>query len=233
MNIQIDAIRILPRNIIYPIPPISEQIMPGVNVTVYNIPNGEDDLRYTINHLMQLYFNVDCINIHHYNTVNSSTEQEADMETINYYFESNDQHFIKQKSIKSNVYNIAIYDPTYLSSRTITSSIVQNQHQIKESSDNNEWCTCIHPVTTLNQIDEQAKRLLNVILNGVPIYLSTVEKNKQSKVWNQVLVCIKDKVYLKCVRHELDTELNMQLPHPKVKQELAFPSLLNNNDKVH
>ncbi|CAO3619961.1 unnamed protein product [Cunninghamella blakesleeana] len=223
VNIQLDAIRILPKNIVHPIPPLSDQIMPGVTTTVYTIPNGEDDLRYTMCHLMQLYFDIDCINVRHYNITNTSMSNESDIESIKYYFVSNAQHFIKQKPIKLNVNSIAIYDPFYLSSRTITTSIIQNQYQIRESSDNNEWCTCVHPVTTINSIDEQAKSLLRVILNGDSIYLSSSNSNdKSNKIWDQVLVCIKDKVYLKCVCHDLDRELNISIPDSKVKQEITY-----------
>jgi hypothetical protein len=66
-HVQVDVLRLLPfiESTEYSIPPniISKQVSPQISMSIYNIPNGQDDLKYAMRHLAQLYYNVNVLHI--------------------------------------------------------------------------------------------------------------------------------------------------------------------------
>ncbi|EPB92166.1 hypothetical protein HMPREF1544_00991 [Mucor circinelloides 1006PhL] len=66
-HVQIDVLRLLPyvESAEYSIPPkiMSKQLSPRITMSVYNIPNGQDDLKHAMRHLAQLYYNINVLHI--------------------------------------------------------------------------------------------------------------------------------------------------------------------------
>lgn len=66
-HVQVDVLRLLPcvASADYSIPPkiLSKQISSQITMSVYNIPNGQDDLKHAMRHLAQLYYNINVLHI--------------------------------------------------------------------------------------------------------------------------------------------------------------------------
>lgn len=66
-HVQVDVLRLLPfpESTEYTIPPkiISKQISSQITMSIYNIPNGQDDLKHAMRHLAQLYYNINVLHI--------------------------------------------------------------------------------------------------------------------------------------------------------------------------
>ncbi|KAL9548236.1 hypothetical protein PS6_006717 [Mucor atramentarius] len=66
-HVQIDVLRLLSyvESAEYSIPPkiMSKQLSSRITMSVYNIPNGQDDLKHAMRHLAQLYYNINVLHI--------------------------------------------------------------------------------------------------------------------------------------------------------------------------
>lgn len=66
-HVQVDVLRLLPcvASAEYSIPPkiLHKQLSSQITMSVYNIPNGQDDLKHAMRHLAQLYYNINVLHI--------------------------------------------------------------------------------------------------------------------------------------------------------------------------
>lgn len=114
-HVQVDILKSLPYSQ-SPIPPkiISKQVSSQITMSVYNIPNGPNDLKYAMRNLNQLYYNINILSIS-----NIPMKSEKDMQstqTVTFYYQANGKHLINQQEPFINSY---IHDPKYLKNREL------------------------------------------------------------------------------------------------------------------
>ncbi|KAF1800397.1 hypothetical protein FB192DRAFT_1283682 [Mucor lusitanicus] len=115
-HVQVDVLRLLPcvASADYSIPPkiLSKQISSQITMSVYNIPNGQDDLKHAMRHLAQLYYNINVLHIS--NIPMKSSEQAQSTHTVTLYYQANGYHLINQQEP---LRNLLLHDPAYLKYR--------------------------------------------------------------------------------------------------------------------
>ncbi|KAL9537269.1 hypothetical protein MBANPS3_011928 [Mucor bainieri] len=117
-HVQVDVLRLLPcvASADYSIPPqiLSKQISSQITMSVYNIPNGQDDLKHAMRHLAQLYYNIHVLHIS--NIPMKSSEQAQSTHTVTLYYQANGYHLINQQEP---LRNLLLHDPAYLKYRQV------------------------------------------------------------------------------------------------------------------
>lgn len=103
----------------YRIPPkiISKHVSPQITMSVYNIPNGPDDLTYAMRNLCQLYYNINLLHISNI-PMRSAGENAAQQSTrtVTLYYQANGYHLINQQEPFKTSH---IHDPKYLKYREL------------------------------------------------------------------------------------------------------------------
>ncbi|KAK4512757.1 uncharacterized protein ATC70_003463 [Mucor velutinosus] len=115
-HVQVDVLRLLPcvASAEYSIPPniLSKQVSSRITMSIYNIPNGQEDLKHAMRHLAQLYYN---INVLHISSIPmKSAEQAQSTHTVTLYYQANGYHLINQQDP---LRNLLLHDPAYLKYR--------------------------------------------------------------------------------------------------------------------
>jgi hypothetical protein len=117
-HVQVDILRLLPysESAEYRIPPkiISKRISPQITMSVYNIPNGPDDLKFAMRNLSQLYYNINVLHIS--NIPMKSAENTQSTQTVTLYYQANGYHLINQQEPFKTSH---IHDPKYLKNREL------------------------------------------------------------------------------------------------------------------
>lgn len=117
-HVQVDILRLLPYSASndHTIPPkiTSKQISSQITMSVYSIPNGQEDLKYAMRNLSQLYYNINVLHIS--NIPMKSSENAQSTRTVTLYYQANGKHLINQQEPLRNSF---IHDPKYLKYREL------------------------------------------------------------------------------------------------------------------
>lgn len=117
-HVQVDILRLLPYSASneQTIPPkiTCKQISSQITMSVYNIPNGPQDLKYAMRNLSQLYYNINVLHIS--NIPMKSAENAQSTQTVTLYYQANGKHLINQQEPLLNSF---IHDPKYLKYREL------------------------------------------------------------------------------------------------------------------
>lgn len=92
----------------------NKQISSQITMSVYNIPNGPQDLKYAMRNLSQLYYNINVLHIS--NIPMKSAENAQSTQTVTLYYQANGKHLINQQEPLLNSF---IHDPKYLKYREL------------------------------------------------------------------------------------------------------------------
>ncbi|KAI7896999.1 uncharacterized protein EV154DRAFT_580515, partial [Mucor mucedo] len=116
-HVQVDVLRLLPYSASndHTIPPkiTNKQISSQITMSVYSIPNGQEDLKFAMRNLSQLYYN---INVLHISNIPMKSSGNAQSCTVTLYYQANGKHLINQQEPLRNSF---IHDPKYLKYREL------------------------------------------------------------------------------------------------------------------
>ncbi|KAL7310641.1 hypothetical protein PS15m_010116 [Mucor circinelloides] len=223
-HVQIDVLRLLSyvESAEYSIPPkiMSKQLSSRITMSVYNIPNGQDDLKHAMRHLAQLYYNINVLHIS--NIPMKSSEQAQSTHTVTLYYQANGYHLINQQEP---LRNLLLHDPTYLKYREI--KLIYSKRSKKALAES-EWCTCMHTISPLKFHDMATEVYLDMTTKGSISYLVTPEKS-HTKTWTHILMAQEGVIFLHCLNSQLqqqfvDAESNtIQLANIKVEGFINAP----------
>lgn len=118
-HVQVDVLRLLPYSTSsdqHTLAPkiTNKQISSQITMSVYNIPNGPQDLKYAMRNLSQLYYNINVLHIS--NIPMKSAENAQSTQTVTLYYQANGKHLINQQEPLLNSF---IHDPKYLKYREL------------------------------------------------------------------------------------------------------------------
>ncbi|CEP19956.1 hypothetical protein [Parasitella parasitica] len=115
-HVQVDVLRLLPygESTKRPSNILSKQVSPQISMSIYNIPNGQHDLKHAMRHLAQLYYNINVLHIS--NIPMKSAGQAQSTHTVTLFYQANGYHLINQQEP---LRNLCIHDPAYLKYREI------------------------------------------------------------------------------------------------------------------
>ncbi|KAI8641210.1 hypothetical protein BD408DRAFT_418575 [Parasitella parasitica] len=201
-HVQVDVLRLLPNaeSAEYdtlPTSVISRQVSPQINMSIYNIPNGQDDLKHAMRHLAQLYYNINVLHIS--NIPMKSAEQAQSTHTVTLFYQANGYHLINQQEP---LRNLRIHDPAYLKYREI--KLVYSKRS-KKALPESEWCTCMHNTSPLKFHDMATEVYLDMTLRGSISYLVTPEKS-HTKMWTHILMAQEGAIFLHCLNSQLQEQ---------------------------
>ncbi|KAI8378338.1 hypothetical protein BD560DRAFT_47722 [Blakeslea trispora] len=196
-HVDIDVLRLLPfveKERPLPKSILSKQITPQLTMSIHNIPNGQDDLKYAMKHLAQLYYNIHVLHIS--NIPMKSTEQVAVTRTVTLFYQANGLHLIDQKKPIS---GRQLHHPAYLEHRELELTYSKRS---KRALPEHEWCTCMHSISPLYLYDLASEVFLDMTLQGSISYLI----KDGSVSWSHVLMAHHEGIFLHC----LDSQLHDQ-----------------------
>ncbi|KAL0138260.1 hypothetical protein V8B55DRAFT_1536423 [Mucor lusitanicus] len=225
-HVQVDVLRLLPcvASADYSIPPkiLSKQISSQITMSVYNIPNGQDDLKHAMRHLAQLYYNINVLHIS--NIPMKSSEQAQSTHTVTLYYQANGYHLINQQEP---LRNLLLHDPAYLKYRE--TKLIYSKRSKKALAES-EWCTCMHSISPLKFHDMATEVYLDMTSKGSISYLVTPEKS-HTKTWTHILMAQQGVIFLHCLNSQLQQQFveaegnTMQLANVKVEGFINPPWL--------
>ncbi|KAI9483583.1 MAG: hypothetical protein EXX96DRAFT_477581 [Benjaminiella poitrasii] len=155
---------------------ISKTVTPQITMSTYSIPNGQDDLKYTMRHLAQLYYNINTLHISNI-PMKSATEQGQSTHTITLYYQSNGHHLINQQDP---LRNSLIHDPAYLKYRDL--KLIYSKRSKRSL-----------PATQV---------YLDMTFKGSISYLVTPELS-HGKTWTHTLMAEDGIIFLRCLNNQL------------------------------
>ncbi|CAO3618460.1 unnamed protein product [Mucor hiemalis] len=198
-HVEVDIVRLLPysESPQQRVPPkiISKRISPSITMSVYNIPNGPNDLKYAMRNLTQLYYNVNILHIS--NIPMKSEENRQSTQTVSFYYQANGKHLINQQEPFSNAF---LHDPKYLKSREL--NLVYSKRSKKALPDS-EWCTCMHSISPIKLQDLATEVYLDMTFKGSVSYLVTHET---STSWSHILMAQDGGIFFHCLNSQLQTQ---------------------------
>ncbi|KAI8973918.1 hypothetical protein BDB01DRAFT_808108 [Pilobolus umbonatus] len=195
-HIDVDVLRLLthtssqqeiPSNI------ISREVSQELAVSVYNIPNGQYDLKYTMQNLIRLYYNINLLNIT--NIPMKSGGESQSTHTVSLYYQSKGSHLVNQPPPND---TLPIYHPDYLKSRDLNLIYLKRS---KRALPETEWCTCMHTISPYMLHDQATKVYLDMTSKGSISHLMTPEAT-QLQTSTHFLMSQNDRISLHCINNQ-------------------------------
>ncbi|KAI8099226.1 uncharacterized protein BX664DRAFT_354686 [Halteromyces radiatus] len=227
-HIHIDVIRILPYDSTisgFPVD-IQNEMIHDVTLSVYNVPNGQQHLKRSLIYLAQEYFNINCLRIKNQMSPEMSIDN---MEIAEYYYAAENKQSSDLAKTKS---DIRIFEDSSMDHRTEQVFVVDTDQD--ELQGHEDWCISIHPVTIANLTDTYSNRLLNDMMNGSRLYLSTESKMQsdakmKNKIWDKVLLFYEGNLVLEYIGHEFEHQFtNLKIEH-SIKKEFSSSNMIRHN----
>ncbi|KAI7900047.1 uncharacterized protein BX663DRAFT_554491 [Cokeromyces recurvatus] len=179
---------------------ISKKVTHQITMSAYNIPNGQDDLKYAMRHLAQLYYNINILHISNIPMKSAAEQiQQQSTRTVTLYYQANGHHLINQQEP---LRNSLIHDPAYLKYREL--KLIYSKRS-KRSLSESEWCSCIHTISPLKLHDGVTQVYLDMIFKGSVSYLVLPELS-HTKSWTHTLMVEDGTIFLCCFNNQLQQQ---------------------------
>ncbi|KAI7864882.1 hypothetical protein BDF14DRAFT_1883888 [Spinellus fusiger] len=200
-HLQVDVLRVLPFNSNVPPDTCHSKVSSQITMSVYNIPNGQDDFYYAMIHLAQQYYNVNRLVI---SKIPMKTKadlahpgQPATTKTVSFYYQAGCQHRFDPIVPTT---ELRLYHHHFLEGRT-TELVYLKRGKRSDTG----WCTCMHVVSPVKSQDPPTETFLDMTLKGSASYLVTVKAHSVNKKdWTHVLVEHQGEVYLRCLDRNME-----------------------------
>ncbi|KAI9033851.1 hypothetical protein CLU79DRAFT_725800 [Phycomyces nitens] len=198
-HVQVDVLRLLPNNeVVGDMLPC--QISPQLTLSVYNVPNGRNDLHQAMINLAQQYYNVNHLlvsKIPMKTKADLAHPNQTTTKTVSFYYQAGCQHRL---DLKTPTPESKLHHPDFLNDRT-TNLLYLKRSKRSDSG----WCTCMHAVSPMKPSDPPTEVFLEMILKGSSSYLVTAEAHEANKKdWTHMLMEHQGGVYLRCLDRQTE-----------------------------